>query len=174
MQMARDLVPVSDPDLSELFKDSRIVDYIAPTGLLMVHVVPLKPVVENITCIRGLENSTVIYSDINFESGEYGGLLSCCTKFNTPSSSKYGHAYYVDMFGTDASRVKKHIVRHFMDIEKLSGAMFYVSLPDGVDFGEVTKVLTEYNIEFDGSQFTKSACPRVHLYEWWRREKCHI
>ena len=77
IEYTEDLQIVSNEDLSTLFNTKQIRDYIAPDGVLCINCVPLRPIIDNIVCIKepGGPVSTRILSNLYIESGQYKGLL---------------------------------------------------------------------------------------------------
>ena len=160
------LESVSDEILSVLFNDQKTRDYIAPKGIMLLHWTPLKPLEDNIPTIRGLGGSTTIYSDINVVRGWCTGLLSCCTKYRAASESKMDYKFCVDIFGTDSSSLRKHMVKHFEDLRRSTENRtgLKIVLSDGKDWSEVIQIFTE-----GGVVMAKEAeFLNVHLHEWWR------
>ena len=171
--LTTDLESVSDKRLSELFQDCSMRKYIAPSGILNLQMNPLKPLDSNIPVLRGLEGSTQIYSDVEINKNELHGLLSVSTKYATRKGESASYVIYLDILGDDPSSLRKHFMRHLMDMTKSSKDAFAlnITLPDGIEFEEIGRIFTEYNVEIDESRLATSACSRFHLIDWWKEEE---
>ena len=92
-----ELEKVSDDNLSVIFNNEKTRDYIAPRGIMLLHWTPLKPLVENISAIRGIEGSTNIYSDIKPGPDGCTGLLTCCTKYKAAREAQMDFKFCLDI-----------------------------------------------------------------------------
>ena len=131
--------------------------------------VPFKPTEANISCLRGIDESTKLYSDVKPNLNGCSGLLSCCTKFAAPRSSIVSEVYFIDIFGDDPSSLRKHFMRHLIDISRTSANMFglNITLPEDVHLHYLSQCLTDSNAIHDKSLFTKPVI--IHLHKWWQR-----
>ena len=161
-----ELEKVSDDNLSVILNDEKTRDYIAPRGIMLLHWTPLKPIVENISTIRGIEGSTNIYSDIKPGPDRCTGLLTCCTKYKAARESQMDFKCCLDIFGTDSSSLQKHVVKHFNDIKRTSenDAGLKIVLPEGIEWNEVIPNFTELDIDMENN----AEFLNVHMAEWWR------
>ena len=121
--LAAELATISDPQLKDILNDTTTRDYIAPKGIFFVNMLPLKPLDANISCIRGIEGSTEIYSDVKCGTNDVKGLLSCRTTFPAPRGSISSKICFIDIFGDDPSSLRKHLTRHLIDISSTSACM---------------------------------------------------
>ena len=92
-----ELEKVSDDNLSVIFNNEKTRDYIASRGIMLLHWTPLKPLVENISTIRGIEGSTNIYSDIKPGPDGCTGLLTCCTKYKAARKAQMDFKFCLDI-----------------------------------------------------------------------------
>ena len=152
-----------------IFNDKKTRDYIAPKGMMLLYWTPLKPLSENIPTIRGVEGSTNIYSDIKPgpDGGTSTGLLTCCTKYKaTLGGSEMGFKFCLDIFGTDLSSVRKHLIRHLNDIQRTSentvGLETY--LPEGMEWSDVILIFIELGIDLKDADIENT-----YALEWWRK-----
>ena len=162
------LEAVTDARLVEFFHDACIRDYIAPTGILMVHSTPLKPIESNIPFVRGLEDSTIIYSDLTLIGSECRGLLSCSSRYTTPHRGKVNYVFKLDVFGDDPSSFGKHFIRHLQDMTKYADETFAlnITLPKGFKLDGIGHVLNDYKVEIDEWRLNKATCSKVRLLGW--------
>ena len=169
LSVTPDLETVSDQHLIGLFNDSRIRDYIAPEGTLLVNWVPLKPLEHNIPYIRGTEGSAKIYSDLKLNESDHSGLLSFGTQYRAPLGSNFSIVLVLDLHGNDTLSIRKHLIRHLADIMDSSDNKFavYVTIPPGMDFSEINETLKQYYVQLE-SDTNKPVC--LHLLEWWKRK----
>ena len=164
-----DLEYISDRKLSELFNNGYIRDYIAPGGLFMVHSVPMKPIESNIPFARGFKESTCIYSDLKQTNYKCKGLLSCSSTYSVPKDGEgVGNVMKLDIFGNDQSSLRKHFIRHLMDIKKIAKDIFAlnITLPNGFKLEEIGHVLRDYGVEADEWRLNSSTCSKVRLLDW--------
>ena len=163
-----DLELISDKRLSELFQNGYPRDYIAPTGVLMIHSVPLKPIDNNIPFMRGLENSTSFYSDLKQTNNECHGLLSCSSTYTMPGGAGVGNVMKLDVFGEDPSSLRKHFIRHLMEMTKPTEDIFAlnITLPEGFKLDEIGHILEDYSVEVEDWRLNASTCSMVRLLEW--------
>ena len=163
---------MSDGQLADILTQSKTRDYIAPKGNLLINMVPLKPKEANISCMRGIQGSTKIYSDIKTDTNDLSGLLSCCTMFGAPRDSIVAKVYFIDVFGDDPSSLRKHFTRHLVDIASNSKGMIglNVILPECLPTSMIRQALTDANLRDDGS--LSSSPVLIHLLEFWRRNEC--
>ena len=163
-----DLHYISDKRLSELFQNGYIRDYIAPTGVFMVHSVPLKPIDSNIPFIRGVENSTCIYSDLKQTNNECHGLLSCSSTYTMPEGRGVGNIMKLDVFGDDPSSLRKHFIRHLVDMTKTAEDVFAlnITLPEGFKLDEIGHILKDYGVEIEEWRLSTATSSRVRLLVW--------
>ena len=162
---------ISDTRLAEFFQNACIREYIAPAGVLMVHSVPLKPIENNIPFVRGLEDSTVIYSDLTLTGSEYRGLLSCSSRYTTPLRGRVNYVFKLDVFGDDPSSFRRHFIRHLEDMTKYADDTFAlnITLPEGFKMNEIGCVLNDYKVEIDEWRLNKATCSKVRLLQFWPR-----
>ena len=157
---------VSDKALSTIFNNRMTRDYVTPKGVMLVHWTPLKPLAENIPTIRGLEDSTNIYSDLKPGPDGCTGLLTCCTKYKAARESKLDYIFCLDILGTDLSSLKMHLITHLNDMKKTTEKLIGLKIvvPEGIEWKDVDQGFTELGVEMaKGAEFFK-----VHMHEWWR------
>ena len=134
----------------------------------MIWWTPLKTITENIPTIRGVEGSTNIYCDIISGPDGCSGLLTCCTKYKAAPGFQRDFNFCLDIFGSDLTSLRKHVVRHLSDVKEASegSVSLEVCLPDGVEWDGVIPVFNEFgiNLEKDG------VFGNTYTFEWWRRK----
>ena len=157
---------MSDDNLSVIFNNEKTRDYIAPRGIMLLHWTPLKPLVENISTIRGIEGSTNIYSDIKPGPDGCTGLLTCCTKYKAAREEQVDFKFCLDIFGTDSSSLQKHVVKHLNAIKRTSenDAGLKIVLPEGIEWSEVIPIFTELGIDMENN----AEFLTVHMADWLR------
>ena len=166
--ITEDMEFVSDRRLSELFQNNDTRKYIAPTGMFQVHTIPFKPIESNIPFIRGLPDSTRIYSDLKHANSRCVGLLSCSSRFTMPEGGTLTNVVRLNVFGDDPSSFRKHLIRHLMDITEISEDIFVldITLPNEYKLDEIGKVLKDYGVEVEEWRINTASSSRVHLMEW--------
>ena len=88
---------------------------------------------------------TVAYSDIKEEHGQWTGLLSFGLVFSVP---KPQYKYVLNIFGTDTSSVRLHIIKHLIRLkEKTKGVTtMLVYVPEKFDLNCIDVVFEEFGI----------------------------
>ena len=146
-------------------------NYIAPRGVLSLRRLPLKPRDSNIPVLRGLDGSTQIYSDVELNKSGWHGLLSFSVKYATQKGARTSYYIYLDILGDDLSSLRKHLIRHLIDLTNSLKDEFAlrITLPNGLGFDEIGEVFKEYNVEIEEEwRLDTSTCFRSHLMHWWR------
>ena len=156
---------VTDLHLSLFFKTKAIRDYISPSGRMIVDAVPYKMIQSNIQSIRGPKEFKSIYSDIKSDTDKCTGLLSVGTVFPIPHPQ---YKYMLDIFGSDTSSLKTHIVKHLIRLkEKTKGiTAMLVYVPDEFDLEKVDVIFQEFGIvrrPHTGNPKLKSA--QIYVFE---------
>ena len=133
---------------------------------------PLKPMDANISCIRGIEGSTEIYSDVKCGTKDVKGLLSCRTTFPAPRGSISSQVCFIDIFGDDPSSLRKHLTRHLIDVASTSACMIglNVIIPEYFSTSSIQEILKVVNVKDEG--LVHSANHVIHVVESWRRNDC--
>ena len=139
------LSTVSDMNLSLSFKSKSTREYIAPSGRMLVDLVPYDMADFNIKSMQEPKEYKVIYSNIRVHGSLYSGLLSIGTVF--PISNPQ-YKYMLDIFGSDKASLRTHLIKHLMRLkDKTNGVTaVLVYLPDDFDLDMVDALFDEFGI----------------------------
>ena len=143
---AMNLKTVTEADISIYFSSEKIRTYISPEGHMIIDMVPLRMIPSNIRYMTGPKGYTAVYSDIRIENDKCRGLLSFGTVF--PVINPPFH-YNLDIFGSDTSTLKEHLVRHLMfmqpKVTDVVGVMPMVQ--EDFDMQELDKVFEDFGVQ---------------------------
>ena len=107
-------VPTNE-QMTEIISNDAARSYLFPKDRIIVDWVPYRAILANIPLFRWTPNRMKMLSDVSLSEEEQKGLLSICTTFATKDPP---YASNMDIFGTDATSLKGHVVYHLRNIRQ--------------------------------------------------------
>ena len=133
---------------------------------MIVDGVPYRMISANIQAMREPKAFTTIYSNIKHSDGVCAGLLSFGLVCPIP---KPEYKYVIDLFGTDHSSLRTHIMRHLLRLkEKTKGVTaLLVFVPKEFDILYLDAVLERFGVSRQPyvSKDPKLNTRQVYAYE---------
>ena len=109
------ITEVSDSLLTGYISTEVTKQYLFPADRVIIDYLPCKLLNSNLRFMKGPEDFTDIYTNVKVENSCVSGLLSCGTIY---PCNGYDFHYTLEIFGTDTSSLKRHIVSHLEIIKK--------------------------------------------------------
>ncbi|KAL3854453.1 hypothetical protein ACJMK2_013721 [Sinanodonta woodiana] len=119
-----DLLPhknISVYQVKSYFDTESIRKYLFPEDRMIVEWVPYRLLSSNLALLD--KKNTVCVSDVKVDDEIVSGLLSIGTFYK---ASRPGYAYCLDLYGTDMSSVRDHLLSHLGCIAKMLDDIVYV------------------------------------------------
>ena len=164
---AMTLQAATEADISSYFSSEKIRTYLSAEGHMIIDMVPLRMIQSNIKYMTGPKGLTAIYTDLRIENDQCRGLLSFGTVF--PVINPPFH-YNLDIFGSDTSTLKEHIVRHLMFMQpKVTDVVgVLIMAQEDFDMQQLDKVFEDFGVQrkiwFD-STYPTLKYSKLFLYE---------
>lgn len=115
--------------VADFFRDSDIARYLFPHDCIVIDYFPFKAMESNIPIMKAINNHTDVFSDVRFEQGTIRGALSFGTVFE---AQKVSYEYNIEIYGHDKDSIKKHTLRHIMNLlQKVRGSVCVFILTQG-------------------------------------------
>ena len=103
-------------NLAPYFQSMSISSYLFPSNRIVVDIVPYQLMESNLALMNEYSGThTAVFSDVRVENGTVRGLLSFGTVFRT---QKVSFVYSIEMYGTDAVSIQRHITRHLSALQQ--------------------------------------------------------
>ena len=138
----------TDEQLTEIISNDAARSYLFPKDRIIVDWVPYRAILANIPLFRWAPNRTKMLSDVSFSEEEHNvkGLLTICTTFATKDPP---YASNMDIFGTDATSLKDHVVYHLRHIrqETKGGVSLLVYVDEDFDMIELDHVFQSVGLK---------------------------
>ncbi|KAL3854434.1 hypothetical protein ACJMK2_013704 [Sinanodonta woodiana] len=119
-----DLLPhknISVYQVKSYFDTESIRKYLFPEDRMIVEWVPYRLLSSNLALLD--KKNTVCVSDVKVDDEIVSGLLSIGTYYK---ASRPGYVYCLDLYGTDMSSVRDHLLSHLGCIAKMLDDIVYV------------------------------------------------
>jgi hypothetical protein len=163
-----ELIVPTNEELTAFLSNDVIRSYLCREDRIVVDWVPYRPIPANVPLFRWAPNRMKIFSDISLSKAQkVNGLLTVSTTF---ASKDPPFASNLDIFGTDVSSLRSHVVYHLRHIRKeTEGAVSLLVLAeDDFDMGELDKVFQSVGLKrndwFDSS-YPERKYSIQYLYE---------
>lgn len=158
----------NDDDIIMYLSTDAIKQYLFPKNRLIVNWVPYRDIVTNIPLLRSGKR-TRICSDVSIrEDGQVKGLLSfsTTTEYKNPT-----FACVLDIYGTDTTKLKDHVVSHILyaqDLTKGGATTFVVFVKPTFDMDVLGKVCGDVGLrrsEWRDSEHPEMIVSEQYLFE---------
>jgi hypothetical protein len=163
-----ELTVPTDEELTAFLSNDVIRSYLCRKNRFVVDWVPYRAIPANVPLFRWAPNRMKIVSDVSLSKEQrVKGLLTMCTTLATKDPP---FASNIDVFGTDVSSLKSHVVYHLRHIRKeTQGAVSLLVCVDEVfDMKGLDKVFESLGLKrndwFDSS-YPERKYSKVYLYE---------
>lgn len=144
-ELKADLLDISDSVLETYFTSDNIRKNLFPNGHVVVDTVPFKILASNIAAIRGPDNSSVVYSDVQMADDKFTGLLSFGTLYKVKQPA---FQYTIEIYGNDKDCLRIHLAGHIRRFVKEADGITCLALYIGKHFKTewIDEILSDYGV----------------------------